>query len=285
MTLPVKRSIRCSKNKRNTRTPWSLQSLFLEWTLRMVLQWLLVRRIQAGDLLLSCDPCIDRSKLVMHAVVHGTRDDPFWQKSLGAMKQAAKDMGFANTFYMELYEEGYSSTEMASTIRNLIKYSANGESASVKQIDGLIVSIPDEIVQAAVEDAIQAGVPVWGVALGAGAVKQSRMLGFLGQDEYNAGHLASVEFQRRRLEAYGQAKRAIFINHNPEDPALEQRFQGFNDSLSKKGVTVDHLHINPDDFYATVLNQPTKLSTGMWLRFCPFSWTRDCTGCFSSHGP
>jgi hypothetical protein len=100
-----------------------------------------------------------------------------------AMKQAAKDMGFANTFDMELYEEDFPSTEMAGTIRNFIQYSAKGDSSTiVKQIDGLIVSIPDEIVQAAVEDAIQADVPVWGVALGAGAVKQSQMLGFLGQD-------------------------------------------------------------------------------------------------------
>jgi simple sugar transport system substrate-binding protein len=230
---------------------WSFQTF--GWKL-LVLPWLLLRKANAGDLFLSCDPCIDRSKVEIHAVVHGTNDDPFWQNSLRTMQQTAKDMGFSDSFYMELFEEeDFSSTVMASKIRSLINYDGD------KQIDGLIVSIPDEIVQEAVDDAIQAGIHVWGVTLGTDVIMELGMLGFVGQDEYNAGRRASAEFEKRRLDFFGPAKRAIFINHDPDDPALELRFQGFNDSLSKAGVAVDHLYVNPDDFYTTVLNMQNSM--------------------------
>ena len=37
--------------------------------------------------------CIDRSKFRIRSIVHGTKDDPFWQRVQASAVQAGKDMG------------------------------------------------------------------------------------------------------------------------------------------------------------------------------------------------
>ncbi|CAB9525747.1 ABC transporter substrate-binding protein [Seminavis robusta] len=216
-------------------------------------------QVHGGQVHLDCDPCINRSKLEIHAVVHGTMDDPFWQQSVQAMRQAAVDMGVTN-FNVELYEF-YSSEEMAREIRSLIKWEwcdgcAHGHTHISKQIDALIVTIPDPVVEAAVKDAIHAGIHVFGMNVGSDIVQElPGILAYVAQNEYYAGIVAGREFLHRRLDRFGPPSRALFVNHNPQDVALEQRFQGFNHSVTLAGVTqVDQIVVDPNDLYATVLD-------------------------------
>ena len=42
---------------------------------------------------LDCLGCIDRSRFSIRSIVHGTKDDPFWQRVQASAIQAGKDMG------------------------------------------------------------------------------------------------------------------------------------------------------------------------------------------------
>lgn len=207
--------------------------------------------------MLHCDPCIDRSKLEIHAIVHGTLNDPFWQETDKAMRQAAKDMGIG--FEMNLYET-FSSEIMADDIRRVIRYeiddSSHGHKHNVTQVGGLIVTIPDDTVKAAVEDAIAAGVHVFGLNLGYQYAREMGLLGYVAQNEFAAGQLAAKEFERRRLNAYGPAQKALFVNHNENDPALKERFEGFNDTLARLNVRVSQIFVDPTEehFMAVALH-------------------------------
>lgn len=211
--------------------------------------------MDAGPIHLSCDPCIDRSILKIYAVVHGTLDDPFWQQTEKAMRQAADDLGI--DFHMELWES-FASRAMADEIRSIIRYelddSAHGHSHNVRQIDGLIVTMPDDIVRSAVADAIHAGIHVFGLNLGYQYATEMGFMGYVAQNEYLAGVLAASEFERRRLASHGVAKRALFVNHDDSDSALRERFRGFNDTLSRSQIEVDQVFVDPNDEFVMVVN-------------------------------
>ena len=169
-----------------------------------------------------------------------------------------------------------SSLEMAADIRALIRYelddSEHGHShTAVKQIDGLIVNIPDEIVLAAVEDAALAGIHIFGLDSGYASVQQQEqpyVLGHVAQDEYMAGVVAAKTFEERRLDRYGPARSALFINHDPQDPAVQERFRGYNDTLHSiyDGITVENLVVDAFEFYELVL------LVDIVMQGCPFDF-------------
>ena len=41
---------------------------------------------------IDCDPCIDRPTYKIRAIVHGTKDDAFWQRVRAASVQSGLDM-------------------------------------------------------------------------------------------------------------------------------------------------------------------------------------------------
>ena len=46
----------------------------------------------------SCYPCIDRTKVKIGVVTHGTPDDVYWQQMNDALRQGAHDMGITLRF-------------------------------------------------------------------------------------------------------------------------------------------------------------------------------------------
>ena len=265
--------------------------------------------VQAGPLHLQCDPCLDRTKLEIHAILHGSKDDVGWIQSERAMSQAAEDMNI--DFYFNLREINHttaavaadllvtaasstaedallqaaassdapiitSSLEMAADIRALIRYelddSDHGHShTAVKQVDGLIVNIPDDIVWAAVQDAARAGIHVFGLDAGYAAAQRQELpylLGYVAQDEYMAGVFAAQTFDERRLDSYGPARSALFINHDPLDPAVQERFRGFNDTLHAiyDDIQVENLVVDTFAFYELIL------LVDLTMQDCPFDF-------------
>lgn len=227
----------------------------------------------------------------IHAIVHGSQDDDEWVQAEKAMRQASEDMGVdfyfsgrTNNFADNNGDDGQlvqqqlidltnttavaiaASESMAAEIRALIRYelddSDHGHSHSaVKQIDGLVVTISDEIVLAAVEDAIQAGIHVFGFDTGYALARDNpNILGYVAQDEYLAGQLATAEFSQRRLNAYGDPEYALFVNHDANDPAMRERFRGFNDSLYESyGIVAEEMVVDAEDFYNMILTVDQKM--------------------------
>ena len=44
------------------------------------------------NILLSCDPCVDRPSYRVQVIVHGTSNEPMWQRIRASSIQAGKDM-------------------------------------------------------------------------------------------------------------------------------------------------------------------------------------------------
>jgi len=177
------------------------------------------------------------------------------------MQQTAQDLGI--TLHMKLQDDNYTSQQMAEDIRNLVRFefddSEHGHNHNVPQIDGLIVTIPDDIVKEAVEEVVYAGIHVFGFNLGYDILREDNkdhhLIGYVAQDEFMAGALAAEEFATRRLAELGPPQTAIFVNHNRNDPALTKRFEGFNFTLYQMyGIVADHLIVDPAEFYETILN-------------------------------
>ena len=53
------------------------------------------------NILLSCDPCVDRPSYRVQVIVHGTSNEPMWQRIRASSIQAGKDMRVQLDF--ELY--------------------------------------------------------------------------------------------------------------------------------------------------------------------------------------
>jgi len=190
-------------------------------------------------------------------------------------------------FYLELSQEARSSEEMAREIRSLIRYELNdsdhGHTHDVKQIDGLIVSIPDATVAAAVEDAINAGIHVFGMDLGYDFARTNpNILGYVAQDEYIAGVRAAEEFLQRRLNVHGPPEKALFVNHNADDKALQERFRGFHSTLKEKsGIEALQLVVDPENVFTTILQFDTYMN-GCQYDFVLLSGTEVVSGVTSA---
>ena len=106
----------------------------------------------------------------------------------------------------------------------------------------LIVTIPTDEVAAAVSEAVQAGVPVFGLNSGDRVAKDAGVLGFVAMDEYLAGAEAGNGILAAASTSGLSIGRALYTNHAPGNSAIEERASGFNGTLS--GVPLDELIID-----------------------------------------
>lgn len=203
---------------------------------------------------LDCDPCIDRKQYLLKAILHGTDEEAFWLQVQSAMKQAALDAGVQ--LELEL-RRTFDSFEMAQEIEAASKN---------KMYNALIVTIPDAMVQEAVNVAIQErNTPVFGMNLGYEVAQELGIIGFAAQDETVAGTAAAQEFQRI-LSNSTTIDKALFVYNDPESNAgLDARYQGFKqalappvslDSNTTNGITnrptVEMIQVDPSDQFAHV---------------------------------
>ena len=146
--------------------------------------WVLKTRCAAQPQppLVDCDPCIKRSEYTLQAILHGTSSDLFWLEMQASMRQAALDMGVSLTIELS---EVFNAQVMAQEIKN---------AAASNDIDALIVTIPNDIVQEAVAQVIADGMPVFGVNVGYEVAQELGILGYAAQDDYLAGQQAGQEF-------------------------------------------------------------------------------------------
>jgi ABC-type sugar transport system substrate-binding protein len=198
---------------------------------------------QPGAPLLDCDPCIKRSEYTLQAILHGTSSELFWLEMQASMRQAALDMGVSLTIELS---EVFNAQRMAQEIKN---------AATSHDIDALIVTIPNDIVQEAVAQVIADGMPVFGVNVGYEVAQELGILGYAAQDDYLAGQQAAQQFLKNANNSNDVLDSAVFIDSNPTSQTMQTRRDGFaNYLLQQAGIVVDTLIVDPDDF---IMFQPS----------------------------
>ncbi len=151
-------------------------------------------------------------------VSHGQASDPFWSVVKRGVDQAAKDMGVK----VEYQAPGtFDMVEMAQLI----------DAAVASNPDGLVVSIPDpDALGPHIKAAVDAGIPVFSMNSGSDVAESLGVIAHVGQTEYEAGYGGG-----QRMAAAGIHK-AICVNQEVGNAALDLRCQGFADALAEKGI-------------------------------------------------
>jgi simple sugar transport system substrate-binding protein len=177
-------------------------------------------------------PDSTRLKTRIVVVTHGQSSDPFWSVVANGVRDAARDMGVRVEYQAPAR---FDMVEMS----NLI------DAAIASQPTGLVVSIPDPAaLTSSIRAAVQRGIPVISINSGADAYEALGILSHIGQTEYEAA-LGAGE----RLAAAG-VTRALCVNHEIGNVALDRRCDGLRDALTRLGGTSRTLAVNladPDD--------------------------------------
>jgi simple sugar transport system substrate-binding protein len=173
-----------------------------------------------------------RSDIRIVVVTHGQSSDPFWSIVARGAEDAARELGVRVEYQAPLR---FDMVEMSDRI----------EAAVASRPDGLVVSIPDAAALGpAIRGAIDAGIPTVSVNSGSEVWRRFGVLAHVGQTEYEAGYGAG----QRMAEA--GARRALCVNQEVGNAALDLRCDGFRDGLGEAGATSDVLEVdlaNPDD--------------------------------------
>jgi simple sugar transport system substrate-binding protein len=165
-------------------------------------------------------------------VSHGQASDPFWSVVKNGVDAAAKDLG-VNVEYQ------------APGRFDMVAMSQLIDAAVASKPDGLVVSIPDaNALGPAIKRAVDAGIPVISMNSGSDVAQSLGILTHVGQTEFEAGQGGGTQM------AIAGVKHALCVNQEVGNTALDLRCNGFKDTMSKQGATVDVLTVdlaNPTD--------------------------------------
>jgi simple sugar transport system substrate-binding protein len=165
-------------------------------------------------------------------VTHGQASDPFWSVVKNGVDQGAKDMG-VNVEYQA--PGTFDMVAMAQLI----------DAAVASKPDGLVVSIPDaNALGPHIKAAVDAGIPVISINSGSDVAQALGVLTHIGQTEFEAGQGGGTQ-----MSAAG-VRHALCVNQEVGNTALDLRCNGFKDTMTKAGATVDVLSVdlaNPTD--------------------------------------
>jgi len=152
-------------------------------------------------------------------VSHGQASDPFWSVVKNGVDQAAKDMRVTVEY-------------QAPQTFDMVAMSQLIDAAVASQPDGLVVSIPDaDALGDSIRAAVDAGIPVISMNSGSDVAKELGIMNHVGQTEYEAGYGGG-----ERMADAGVTK-AICVNQEIGNVALDLRCQGFADALEAAGAT------------------------------------------------
>jgi simple sugar transport system substrate-binding protein len=171
----------------------------------------------------------DRAGLSMVVVSHGQASDPFWSVVQKGVAQAGTDMRVDVQY-------------QAPTTFDMVAMSQLIDAAVASNPNGLIVSIPDaDALSASITKAVEAGIPVISMNSGSDVAKDLGILVHVGQTEYEAG----LGGGQRMAEA--GAKKALCVNQEVGNQALDQRCMGFDEGFKSGGGTSEVVAVDLND--------------------------------------
>ncbi|KAL7551325.1 hypothetical protein ACHAWF_014511 [Thalassiosira exigua] len=141
-----------------------------------------------------CEPCINRSKFNVRAIVHHENSDSF-RRAVVSAQRAAKGMGVHIVMHPFVEAGGVIDNNMANEIRRSVEPNEG--------VDALIVTIPSKIVANAIQYAAGKGMPVFGLKSGfhfaSGLIADKSLLCFTSTDDRLGGERAASYFLEGRL--------------------------------------------------------------------------------------
>lgn len=210
----------------------------------------------------DCDPCLERTDFTIRVVLHGTRNDPFWGPVATAMRQVASDMR-VNLDLKGLSTMTFDEDQMVQDILETMEQSDDDDDKA----NALVVSIPTERIQEAVQKVIASGLPVFGLNSGYN-LDIPGLLGHVAMDDFNGGKKAGAEFVKAwgnhtTSTIFGESTRKVlYINHAKGNGALDLRLQGASEVLEGIAIIGEEA-VDPSD-----RNLQARLDS--LLRFCPY---------------
>jgi simple sugar transport system substrate-binding protein len=162
-------------------------------------------------------------------VTHGQAADPFWSVVKNGVDQAGKDMRVTVEY-------------QAPATFDMVAMSQLIDAVVASNPDGLVVSIPDpDALGPSIKAAVAAGIPVISINSGSDVAEEFGVLAHIGQTEYEAGYGGG-----KRMAAAGATK-ALCVNHEVGNVALDLRCQGFSDAMAEAGGSVEVLAVDLAD--------------------------------------
>lgn len=171
----------------------------------------------------------DRADLRLVFVLHGQSSDPFWSVVSNGVHDAARDLGVRADVQSPL---AFDMVEMSQRV----------EAAVASRPEGLVVSIPDaDALGGTIRRAVDSGIPVVSINSGGEIYRELGVLAHVGQTEYEAGYGAG-----ERLVEEG-VRKALCVNHEVGNAALDLRCQGFADALARSRAAARVLTVDLAD--------------------------------------
>ena len=190
----------------------------------------------------AVSPAMAQDDIRIVVVSHGQASDPFWSVVKNGVDTAQEELGITVEY---LAPDTYNMVRMAQLI----------DAAVASGPDGLVVSIPDaDALGDSIRDAIASGIPVISMNSGSDVRKELGVSVHVGQTEYEAGFGGG-----ERLAALGVDK-AICVNHEVGNVALDLRCEGFIDGLGSTDVEVLAVSIDPTEIRNAVTAYLTRNS-------------------------
>lgn len=175
--------------------------------------------------------------LTFYMVVHGGIAHPFWM----VVEKGAMD---ADALYPDL-EVIYAGPE----VYKFEEFMAYVEAAIAAKPDGLIVTITSHVaLDEPLRKAIDEGIPVIAINAMDPRPEAERIpyLTYIGEDHYAMGALVAKGMLRMMREMGVEPKRAVYGNHHPGAFHIEQRAQGFVDTIAAEGIPVEEIDVTAD---------------------------------------
>lgn len=166
---------------------------------------------------ISCNPCIERSKVKVAVVDHGQHNsDSFWADMNGAILQGAADMGVELLFEPDENENlSDSSTIFEHMVQKIEQY--------CQEANAILSSLPDKSVYDALMACRETHPDVIVAGFNAGLdLAKSGGIQFWGQDENQVGYEAGAG-----LAKVETIEKFCCVNHAPNVDVLTQRCAGF----------------------------------------------------------
>jgi simple sugar transport system substrate-binding protein len=165
-------------------------------------------------------------------VTHGAAGDAFWDVVKKGAEQAGNDEGVNVTYQSDGDPQKQS---------QLIDAAVN------EQVDGLVVSMANpEALQASIEKAVAAGIPVITINSGQDQSEEYGALAHVGQDEIVAGRGAGEKMKEAGVT------NALCVIQEAGNVGLEQRCQGFAEALGGKVQNIQVQNADPTGAQATM---------------------------------
>jgi simple sugar transport system substrate-binding protein len=172
---------------------------------------------------------VKKPSIRIEVVTHGQATSPFWAVAKKGVDQGAKDMGVTVHY-------------QAPDTFDMVRMSQLIDAAVASRPDGLVVSIPDaKALAPSIRKAVEAHIPVVSINSGADVYKSLGILAHVGQQEYPAGFAGG-----ERMAAAG-VKKALCLNGEVGNAALDDRCRGFADALEKVGGTSKEIAVKLSD--------------------------------------